>query len=183
MSTKFFDLLVFSQAAAQQALQLGFEKALVAGRDIDFVEQAADLKKRGNLPVIFKPSSLDDAATAVRTAGVRVLLDPITPAGLLVDAPTLTIAKDNGVAVAFSLSLLLNAGRGQRAALLHSSRKAARLCLKKRVPIILVSGARSEFGARAPRDLAAVGTLLGLTEAQALWALSEAPQAVLKGLE
>jgi RNase P/RNase MRP subunit p30 len=49
---------------------------------------------------------------------------------------------------------------------------------KNRVPIILSSGANNPFLLRAPREIAAIGTLLGLESTEALNAVSTIPYAI-----
>lgn len=67
-----------------------------------------------------------------------------------------------------------------RIRLLSSLRKEAAIAQDFHVPIVISSGASSEFLMRTPRELAALASLFDLAEASALEAVSKNPVAIVK---
>jgi ribonuclease P/MRP protein subunit RPP1 len=146
--------IVFSEEAKKAADQMGF--------NIIFTDQ--DLK-------IVKGGSLEKNRKAVRSK-IDLLLDPTTNKGLEFDSAVAQVAHDNNVAVGFSLDSMISQG-DKFPGLLRNIKFAVKLCLKKKADIVIITGAKDKYGVRTPKDLIAIGELLGLTRPQAVWAISE----------
>lgn len=98
----------------------------------------------------------------------------------LLDEAEVQLARVSGAAVEFSLSMLLGLGENL-AAYLALARRGVKRALKKRIPIVLSSGASNLYGLRAPRDLAAAAEiLLQIPGGEALSAVSKTPHSILE---
>ncbi len=129
---------------------------------------------------ISRGGSLDENRRIVRSKA-DVLLNPITSGKLTVDSAVVEIAKQRGVTIAIGFSQFLRASSLRRARLISAYGKLIQLCLKMKVRVLLVSDASSEWEARAPEQLIALGVLLGLSEQQAKWSITKVPAALVKG--
>ncbi len=90
------------------------------------------------------------------------------------------IASENQVAFGFNLNALIHTRGGARSRLLSCMKKNFMLAKKFEVPIVLTSGARSHYDLRAPREMAALAELFGMSKAEALQSLSKVPERILK---
>jgi len=178
---EFYDALVFDKECVAFGKTLGYKKVFFdeiayceprAERDIKITRGKINFVRGGEL-------SLNQAI--VRKKGVDVLLDPIGQRKEF-DTAVGQIAKDHNIAIAISLRSIIDARASQRPKLLANVRSLIGICKKMKNDIIIVSGAKDIYGMRAPNDLAAIGSLFGLSEAQSLWAVSENPRALLEGL-
>jgi RNase P/RNase MRP subunit p30 len=159
---EFCDLLVFDKECVDYGRKLGWTRVVCGQAN---VVVGGDLEKN---------------RAAVRRKGVDVLLDPVDERRHEFDTAVAQIAKDNGVAIGFSLASMLRVKGAARARLIRNATFAMTICRKMRVPVVIVSGARNVYGMRAPLDLAAIGEVLGLEPLQAVWAVSEAPSKIAK---
>lgn len=75
---------------------------------------------------------------------------------------------------------LLTLGGPPRVRLLMSLRREAALAMEFKVPLVISSGVGEEMLMRMPRDMASLGYLFGLEEAQALDAVSNTPVEIVK---
>jgi RNase P/RNase MRP subunit p30 len=178
----FYDSLAFSKECVDFGKTLGYKRVLVD--EINYCEprSAKDIKiVRGKLNFV-RGGDLALNQAIVRKKGVNVLLDPV---GLKKEFDTAVgqIAKDHGIYIALSLNNILSTKKAYRPRLLANIASLVKICLKMKNDIILVSGARDRYGMRAPQDLAAIGNLIGLSEAQSLWAMSENPAALIEELK
>jgi len=80
--------------------------------------------------------------------------------------------------VELDIAQLVLTGELPRHVILSRLRDEVSTAKKNRVPIILSSGANNPFLLRAPREIAAIGTLLGLESTEALNAVSTIPYAI-----
>jgi len=128
---------------------------------------------------IMKGGALSKNQNIVRTKGVKILLDPTTSKKMEFDSAVAQIAHDKDVAIAFSLDSILNAKGLDRVSLIRNIKFVIELCKKKNAEVIIISGAKDVYGMRSPEDLAALGTMLGLTKPQALWSISKAIEGVI----
>ena len=171
----FVNLLSMDERAAALEKQLGWTSVLVQGKNCTL-----NASKAGMVNLV-SGGSLETNQKAVRTPKkVHVLLDPVNEREKTFDTAIAQIARDNQIAIGFSLSSFLKSKGIQRVKLFKNAAYAVKICLKQKNPIVLVTGAETELGARAPEDLAAFATLLGLTKQQALWAVSKTPQAIIE---
>jgi len=83
------------------------------------------------------------------------------------------LASENNVAVEINFSFMLNSKNRVRT--FRALRKVIMLCEKYRAPVVIVSGAQNEWELRAPRDLAAIASVLGMDVARAIESVSDVP--------
>lgn len=86
-------------------------------------------------------------------------------------------AAQNGVALELNMGELLMTYRRVRSHILNHMERNVMLCKKFGTPIVITSGARDAWGVRDPRELAALGRMLGLTLEESMRAVSEACEA------
>jgi ribonuclease P/MRP protein subunit RPP1 len=89
-------------------------------------------------------------------------------------------AANNGVAIDFNIDALTMQKGASRVKTLTAMRLNVRLARKYNAPMIITSGAKSHFDLRGPREMMALGMLMGMTLDEALYALSEVPQAIIR---
>ncbi|NIA02944.1 MAG: ribonuclease P protein component 3 [Nitrospirae bacterium] len=89
-------------------------------------------------------------------------------------------ASDNGVALDFNPNAIIMQKGGTRIKILSALRKNVQLARKYDVPMIMTSNAKSHYDLRRPREMMALGMIMGMTQNEALQALSSIPQAVIK---
>ncbi|MBI4017960.1 MAG: hypothetical protein HY366_03375 [Candidatus Aenigmarchaeota archaeon] len=83
-------------------------------------------------------------------------------------------AAQNGVALELNLGELLATYKRVRAHVLGHMERNIMLAKKFNAPIVITSGAADEWGMRDPRELAALGQMLGLTLEESMRAVSDA---------
>ncbi len=81
-------------------------------------------------------------------------------------------AADNGVAIDFNIDALIRHRGASRVRILTALRQNARLARKFDVPMVITSNARSHYDLRGPREMMALGMLMGMTQEEALHAIS-----------
>ena len=119
------------------------------------------------------------ARQAAKDHRVDTLMFP-SKAVRLLDEAEVELARVSGVAVEFSLSMLLKLGEALPA-YLAEARRNVKKALKKGVPLVFSSGASDVYGLRAPRDLAAVAeTMLDLPDPVKVSTVSHVPMAILE---
>lgn len=171
MSRKFYDLLALSEECVDFGKGLGYEK--VCFQEANFSPKP----KQGKINIV-PGGSLEDNRAAVRNGLTHVLLDPSEPKSF--DISVANVAQQNGVCVGISLAGITEKHGAARVRHLRNMMFVVTLCKKAGVGFVIVSGSRNKHGMRTPMDLASVGELLGLTAAQSLWAVSQAPEAILE---
>lgn len=87
-------------------------------------------------------------------------------------------AADNGVAIDFNIDALTMQRGGSRVKVLTAMRQNVRLARKYDASMILTSNAWSHYDLRGPREMMALGILLGMTEEEAVSALTHVPLAL-----
>jgi RNase P/RNase MRP subunit p30 len=90
------------------------------------------------------------------------------------------LLAEHTTAVEFNLSSLLSTYGMLRAQVMGRMTQNILLSRKYGVPMILTSGAVDRWGLRAPRDLAAVGRVLGMTDIESKKAVSSTPQKLIQ---
>ena|SRR3989338_234886 len=83
-------------------------------------------------------------------------------------------AAHNGVAIEINMSGLLSTFKRVRSHVLNHMDRNVMLAKKFGAPIVMTSGAKDEWGIRDPRELAALGRMLGLTLEESVRSVSEA---------
>jgi RNase P/RNase MRP subunit p30 len=179
---EFIDALVFDKKCVDFGRKLGYAKVLFD--EIAYCEPrtAKDIKIDKSRLNFVRGGELSLNQAIVRKRGVNVLLDPIGQRKEF-DTAVGQIAKDYNIFIGFSLRSILEAKRANRPRLLANIASTVGICKKMKNDMIIVSGARDIYCMRAPEDLASIGTLFGLTNAQSLWAISENPRALLEELK
>jgi ribonuclease P/MRP protein subunit RPP1 len=89
-------------------------------------------------------------------------------------------ASNNGVALDFNPDAIIMQRGSSRIRTLSALRKNVQLARKYDVPMIITSNARSHYDLRGPREMMALGMIIGMTQNEALQALSLVPQAIIK---
>ena len=171
MSRKFYDLLTLSEECVEFGKELGYAKACL--QETNFSRKPANGKVN-----IVPAGDLETNRSAVRNSLTHVLLDPSEPKSF--DISVANVAQQNGIYVGISLAGILERHGAARIRHLRNMMFVITLCKKAGVGFVIVSGSRNRYGMRTPMDLASIGELLGLTQAQSLWAVSQAPEAILK---
>ena len=179
---EFYDLLVFGQECIEFGEKIGFKKACFS--EVNYCEPKnvigiTPLKGKIN---IFLGGDLKINQAAVRKK-IQVLLNPVNEKTKNFDSATARIAKENNICIGISLSSILEKKGIDRIKLLKNLMFMVKICMKMKTDLTILSGARNKLEMRPPRDLASVLIMLGLTEPQALWAISETPKALLEELE
>lgn len=87
---------------------------------------------------------------------------------------------EKGIAVELNFSNVLDAHGRKRAQVMARMAQNVRICRDAGCDMVVTSGARDEYGLRAPRDLMAFGILLGMSLEEAKAAVSANPAKILK---
>ena len=164
---RFYDL-VRMEDVGDWAEVLGYERILTTKDWIEIRGKKGEARKAvrttrqdGKIP-IFVAESIEEAKEG---AWVE---DTIMEIRTLIDMQVAHIMKDKNVRALITLEYMR---RGFRE--LQNTARNIILLHKARVPILLASGARREEELRAPRDIAAVGKILGMGIPMALAAVSD----------
>ncbi|MCD5409666.1 MAG: ribonuclease P [Methanocellales archaeon] len=89
-------------------------------------------------------------------------------------------AADNDVAIEFNLDALIRLRGGARVRALSDFRRNLKLARKFDVSVVLTSNAKSHYDMRAPREMIALAGLFGMTEEEAIQALSMVPVRIIE---
>ena len=112
---------------------------------------------------------------AVETEGLDILLHPLEFNNVLAKA-----ARDNSVSIGFNLGLLIRERGEARVRELKTMRINLKHARKYKLQFILTSDAHSIYDLRAPREMVAISSLFGMTEKEAVDAMSAAPLNILR---
>lgn len=178
----FYDSLVFDKECVEFGKKLGYHHVLFDEVVYCEPKNANDIKVTKGKINFVKGGELSLNQAIVRKRGVHVLLDPI---GLKseFDSAVGQVANDRNVFIGISLRSVIETKPAHRPRIFSNLASMVEICKKFGNNIIIVSGARDVYGMRAPQDLAAIGSLFGLSRAQALWSISENPAALLGELK
>ncbi len=88
-------------------------------------------------------------------------------------------ASENRVAIEFNLDSIIRMRGRARVRALTNFRHNLKLARKYGAPMILASNAQSIYDLRAPREMIALGTIFGMTEDEAIAALSTVPEEII----
>jgi len=112
---------------------------------------------------------------AVETEGVDILMHPLEFNNVLAKA-----ASDNSVSIGFNLGSLIRLKGVARVRELKTMRINLKHAQKYKLQLILTSDAHSIYDLRAPREMVAISSLFGMTEKEAVDALSVTPLNILR---
>ncbi len=90
-------------------------------------------------------------------------------------------AQENNVAIEVNFREVLETYKKSRVYTISSLRENIRLCKKYGARIVTTSGARSKWGLRSGRELAAIVNVLGLELGESIATVSTIPEAIVKG--
>ncbi len=96
------------------------------------------------------------------------------------DDVCLRLAAENNVAIGVDFKSVLYSYRGIRGRILGNIGRNIKLCREMKTNIVITSGAASVWDMRAPRELVAILTILGVDLSQAFLSASGMPQAILE---
>lgn len=131
--------------------------------------------KGGSGLVVVKGGDEETNRTALETAGVDILLQPLQFNNVLAK-----IAIDNSVAIGFDLGSLIFKNGDDRVNELIIMRTNLKHARKYDVPMILTCNSYSHYDLRSPREMAAVSCLFGMTGKEAVDAMSRAPLDIMR---
>lgn len=136
-----------------------------------------EIKKHRNNSDILIAVGGDEAfnRTAVETEGLDILLQPSQFNHVVAKA-----ACDNSIAIGFNLGSLIHLRGEARVRELITMRTNLKHARKYELSKILTSNARSVYDLRSPREMAALASLFGMTEKEAVDAMSKAPLEILR---
>jgi ribonuclease P/MRP protein subunit RPP1 len=134
---------------------------------------------RGNASIILASGGHEKInRAALENQKIDVLTHPAS-GGKPLNHVLTKAAADNGVAIDFNIGALTMYTGGFRTRILAAMRLNVRLARKYDASMILTSGARSHYDLRGPREMMALGMIMGMTQDEALHALSIVPQAII----
>lgn len=137
-------------------------------------------KYRGKVDVIAVSGGIESInRAAVENPGVDVLVNLSIGQDNGFNQVLAKEASENHVAISFDLGILVHSRGGSRVQALANNRKNLKLVRKYDVPFILTSNARSCFDLRAPRELAALATLFGMSAEEAMSGLTATPLSII----
>ena len=131
--------------------------------------------KGGSGLVVIKGADEETNRTALETPGVDILLQPLQFNNVLSK-----IACDNSVAIGFDLGSLIFKHGEDRVNELIIMRTNLRHARKYDVPMILTGNSYSHYDLRSPREMAAISGLFGMTEKEAVDAMSRVPLDIMR---
>jgi len=132
------------------------------------------LRNKGGLVVITGADEETNRA-ALETPGVDILLQPLQFNNVFSK-----IACDNSIAIGFDLGSLIFKHGGDRVNELIIMRTNLKHARKYDVPMILTGNSYSHYDLRSPREMAAISGLFGMTEKEAVDAMSRVPLDIMR---
>jgi ribonuclease P/MRP protein subunit RPP1 len=113
--------------------------------------------------------------TAVETAGLDILLQPAKFNHVLAKA-----AYDNSVAIGFNAGSIIRLRGEARIRELRTMKTNLKYTRKYGLAMLLTGTPSSQYDIRSPREMAALASLFGMTEEEAVRAMSTAPLDILR---
>ncbi len=112
---------------------------------------------------------------AVETAGLDILLQPAKFNHVLAKA-----AYDNSVAISFNVGSIIRLRGEARIRELRTMRMNLKYSRKYGLAMLLTGAPSSRYDIRSPREMAALASLFGMTEEEAVGAMSAVPLDILR---
>lgn len=173
MVRKFYDLTYMDDVGDWEKV-LGYERIFTKKELVDIsgkknaAKTRAKKARRDGLIPIFVAEDIDAAKEGSWVE--ECVIDIRTG----IDMQVVNVMAEKGVAAMITLDYIRSGSRA-----LQNAALAVRLLHRGRVPIIISTGARQESWLRAPRDVAAVGKMLGMSAPMALTSVSDNWEAVI----
>ncbi len=89
-------------------------------------------------------------------------------------------AAENNVAIEINSREILESYKKQRVHIIAAMKKNVMLCKNYNAGVIIASGAVTKWNMRSPRDMAALGNILGLELGKAIDSVSTVPEGIVK---
>jgi ribonuclease P/MRP protein subunit RPP1 len=166
----------FEQFSREEGILLGVE--IKANNEVDLQVKIATYRPKVDV-LLVHASTEEINRAALGDSRVDILAHP-EQAKEGINHVLAKIASENQVALEFNLNSLIHARGGARSRILYCMKKNLKLARKFKTPIVLTSGARSHYDLRAPREMAALAQLFGMSKVEALQSLSRVPERILK---
>ena len=141
-------------------------------------KNAGKLREKADIIIIFGGS--EEVNRAALEEGRVDILSHSASRGSPLNHILAKAASYNGVALDFNPDAIIMQRGGSRIKILSALRKNVQLARKYDVSMIITSNAKSHYDLRGPREMMALGMIMGMTQNEALQALSSVPQAVIK---
>lgn len=167
---EYVDLVVRSREAHEEALSVGF--FTTGYGQIHLMDSLKNTKK--NCVNLFQPSSDKELREAIKK--VNILLNPISPERQVITPTNATLMKDRNVIVVFTLKHFLSFSGVSRVKYMRSAIITGRILKKKRIPVVLSSGAETVYDVKTPRQIISFGELFELDYPQCVYGVTELPK-------
>ncbi len=177
-----YDLNVSSENAVELALARGFAKAFV-GKVFQIEKADAFKQLKGSEAQVKVAESTNSELLRQACKKQFQLICPLkVPQYFNDDGLIRALAKSNKdagdlnekeKAFEIPISALLQSSHVQRAKHLWQIRKFLEKCQKLKAPFVFTTRASNEFEAKSPREIIAIGQLLGLTYEKAQYSISK----------
>jgi RNase P/RNase MRP subunit p30 len=162
------------------ASSLGFRKICSLspdGNGVEIKESLDDLKPRGDGKIILFSSTNPELLKKACKKNIGMLLF----SAFLPDVGLVRTAAENKKPFEVPISLLLERSGVYRAFMMSKISFFLKICNKYKADFILTSGATSRLSMKSPRELIAIGEMLGLYHDQAVKSISIVPEYILEG--
>lgn len=131
--------------------------------------------RNSNLISIVRGGEEEINRAAVESAGLDILLQPLEFNNVLAKA-----ASDNSIAIGFNLGSLIKLKGDARIREMNYMRTNIKHARKYNLEMILTSDPDSVYDLRSPREMAALSSLFGMTQSEAVDAMSSNPIGILR---
>ena len=131
--------------------------------------------KDSNIISIVRGGEEEINRAAVESEGLDILLQPLEFNNVLAKA-----ASDNSIAIGFNLGSLIKLKGDARIRELKNMRTNLKHARKYKLEMILTSDSGSVYDLRSPREMVALSSLFGMTQSEAIDAMSATPMSILR---
>jgi len=168
---EYVDLIVKTQEAHEEARSLGF--STTGFGHIHLMDSLKASRKKDSIN-LFHPTSDSELREAIKR--VDALLDPISPEKQIITPTNATLVKEKNIVVVFTLKHFLSFAGVSRVKYMRSAIITGRILKKKRIPVVLSSGAESIYDVKTPRQIISFGELFELDYPQCVYGVTELPR-------
>jgi len=145
----------------------------ISGKPYQIKEEVK--KQKGSDILIVEGGEEDINRAAVESGELDILLQPVELNNVIAK-----FAGDNSIAIGFNIGSIIHLRGEARARELNIMRNNLKHSRKYELSMILVSNSHSSYDIRSPREMAALAGIFGLTEKEAVEAMSKTPLDILK---
>ena len=131
--------------------------------------------KNSNIISIVRGGEEEINRAAVESVGLDILLQPLEFNNVLAKA-----ASDNSIVIGFNLGSLIKLKGDARIRELKYMRTNLKHARKYKLEMILTGDSGSVYDLRSPREMAALSSLFGMTQSEAIDAMSAVPMGILR---